>query len=692
MRLWRSFRLFVGSHKKGLLVTLGVVVGLYLLLNASFYALSTNEDVCNSCHFIEPFYRSWTHSSHEGVDCISCHELGFGYFTSALFKTATGLYNPRPIAEVRDESCLQSGCHELEVVHRTTGFRQDIAFDHRTHLQQLRRGERLRCTSCHTADREGGTHFTTREETCYICHFKGAEEGKSVTECATCHTAPAKEVEHAGFRFDHKAYVDLGVSCEECHVRITRGTAGVDPNRCHDCHTERMGSFNDFTLIHDTHVTEHGISCFSCHSEIEHGAVEFIKVLDVKCESCHTELHSLQKQMYMGVGSRGLGDTPSRMFAAKVSCEGCHTSSTGEAGAAPGSRRRADEYEAKRKACVRCHGPGYDKMLDDWMRETKTALDFIAPLEKRAREVLASLDSSSPETQGAAEFLRDALHNIDLARRGEGAHNVEYAVHLISTSLDQITLAFRQLGKSVPSRRLPAVLIKPDGYCTSLCHNRLDTHGIEFFAEMEIDFDHEAHGHVSCTRCHSAQKHKQKVISKGECMSCHHSEEGQGYGVGCVDCHSAETGLYEGSVRVAGVDLEPDVMAESDVSCSDCHQAEAGGETLQTILRRCNDCHEEYEVEPLPVDDEFLEKQVALRRSSDRLIVALERQRVAVQNLDRRGQATSEMTRLLNEASDDLDVVLRGRFHHNFAAAEVILDRVAELLRQLEKLTAAGTR
>ena len=77
---------------------------------------------------------------------------------------------------------------------------------------------------------------------------------------------------------------------------------------------------------------------------------------------------------------------------------------------------------------------------------------------------------------------------------------------------------------------------------------------------------------------------------------------------------------------------------------------------------------------------------------AESLIVALERQRVAVQNLDRRGQATSEMTRLLNEASDDLDVVLRGRFHHNFAAAEVILDRVAELLRQLEKLTAAGTR
>ena len=515
--------------------------------------------------------------------------------------------------------------------------------------------------------------------TCYLCHFKGAEQGRSVTECSTCHTAPAAEVEHSGFRFQHSAYVKLGVSCEECHVRITRGDADVDPDRCNDCHNEHLEGYNNFALIHDTHVSERGISCFRCHGEIEHGSVEFISVLDVQCQNCHTELHSEQKQLYMGVGGRGLADVPSRMFAARVGCEGCHTSGQGPA--------QSESLESKRQSCARCHEAGYDLMLDDWMREMRTALDYVTPLEGRARSVLASIGEPTTENEAAAEFLNDALHNIELARKGVGAHNVEYAVKMLSAGVDQITFAHQQIGRELRLGNLPAVLVKPDGYCTSLCHNRLATHGVEFFEEMEIDFDHDAHEHISCTRCHSALKHKEQVISKTECMNCHHTEEGREFGVACEDCHSAEFALYTGRLRLAGVDIEPDVMAESDVSCLDCHHVSAQGETLQAILGRCNDCHEEWEVEPLPVDDDFLASEVALRQLSDRLLVELEQQRVLVDDANRRGIDTSRMVRLLSGASDDLDAVLRGRFHHNFTASEAILRRVETLLAELKGLT-----
>jgi nitrate/TMAO reductase-like tetraheme cytochrome c subunit len=691
MSWWRSLRLFLRAHRRGILITLGIVVGLYLLLNTAFMAVSTNEAACTACHNMAPYHRSWERSTHAGVACVRCHQLGFGYFTSALFKYAGGFYNPRAIARVPNEVCLQGDCHELEVVERATGFRQAVAFDHSAHLGELRRGERLWCTSCHSSDIIGSAHFSTHEQTCYICHFKGAEEGRSITPCDTCHTEPLEEVSHAGFTFDHKAYVKLGISCNECHVKIISGDAGVEPERCHDCHPERMDRFNDFSFMHDKHVAERGVSCFRCHSRIEHRSVELLRSLDVRCESCHSELHAPQKQLYMGVGGRGLPDVPSRMFAAKVSCEGCHVGpGPGTAGA---DAQKTAGYQSKRQACVRCHGEHYDEMLDYWTAAMKSALDYIIPLEERARRLLEGLDEKDQATKEAADNLRFALHNIDLVRRGAGAHNVEYAVRLLGRGQGQIVVAGDQLNQRIAAGRLPEVLRPPDGYCMTLCHSRVARPGDVFYSEMQVDFSHGSHNDLNCTRCHSAQKHKQKVISTQGCMLCHHSEEGQTeYGVDCADCHSAEAAFYRGTQRIEGLRFRPDSMS-ADVGCVDCHvftideqTGQAGAETLQQILGHCNSCHRELEVEPLPVDDYFLEQELALRRRSDSLTVRAERSRSELSSLERAGKAGGEMRKLFGEIDQGLQLVLRGRPHHNVSAAVLVLGYVEERLSRLERL------
>lgn len=693
MSWWRSLRLFLRAHRKGILITVGVIVGFYLLLNTAFMAVSSNENVCISCHNMVPYHRTWQRSTHSGVPCVRCHNLGFGYFTGALAKYTTGFYNPRALARVPNEACLQSDCHRLEVVARATGFRQTVAFDHSSHLGELRRGERLWCTSCHSSDVAGGTHFTTHEQTCYICHFKGAETGRSVTECDTCHTEPLEEVEHGGFRFSHGAYVSLGVGCDECHVRIISGDATVEPGRCHDCHPERMGRFDDFFFMHDRHVTERGISCFRCHGEIEHRSVELLRSLDVSCRNCHSELHGHQKQMYMGVGGRGLPDVPSRMFAAKVSCEGCHVKPGGGAGVEGGSA--ADSYEAKRRSCVRCHGKDepWDEMLDDWTREMKAALDYMAPLEQRARRLLDGLDDSEVRYREAAGNLRFALHNINLVRRGIGVHNVEYAVRLLNRGRGQIMIAGEQLQQSIPAGRAPAVLRQPDGYCMSLCHNTVNTPDDVFYQEMQIDFSHLSHEDLDCTNCHSAQKHKQRVISTQGCMQCHHSEEGRTeYGVECNDCHSTEASLYRGAVRVSGVKVRPDSMA-ADVDCVDCHVFQVNTETgrvesesLRQILERCNACHQEAEIEPLLVDKYFLENEVSLRRLGDRLVVRFRQQNSAVERLRRAGLESSEIRQLAGEVDHGLNLVLGGRPHHNIEAAKLILETMEDKMNRLQSL------
>ena len=65
--------------------------------------------------------------------------------------------------------------------------------------------------------------------------------------------------------------------------------------------------------------------------------------------------------MYMGLGGFGLVDVPSRMFAAKGSCEGCHLQQT--ATGINGSTGFASSHESRRQSCVRCHEAGYDAML-----------------------------------------------------------------------------------------------------------------------------------------------------------------------------------------------------------------------------------------------------------------------------------------------------------------------------------------
>ncbi len=66
------------------------------------------------------------------------------------------------------------------------------------------------------------------------------------------------------------------------------------------------------------------VDCQECHAPIQHGKVELVEPLEVRCESCHIRQHNLRKLMYIGTGGKLVPDLPSRMFAAQVSCTGCH--------------------------------------------------------------------------------------------------------------------------------------------------------------------------------------------------------------------------------------------------------------------------------------------------------------------------------------------------------------------------------
>jgi hypothetical protein len=663
------------AHWKGLLLFPLAVVVVILTVNLAYYGLSRQAKSCTVCHYMQPYYDQWASSTHNEVTCVRCHPYSLTFFTVITLKYWTGTYNPRPRAEVDDATCLQSGCHDMQLLQPSLVFAEDIAFSHEDHLGELRRGKKLRCTSCHSRIVQG-EHIAVTERVCFLCHFKGAKVGQSITGCPSCHGTPKQIVEHEGFSFAHGTYIDVGVSCDQCHIEVTRGDGAVPMSRCHDCHVERVERYEDSKFIHDVHVETHAIDCFKCHDDINHGAVQMIRALEVKCENCHQSLHSTEKQMYMGVGGKGTADTPSRMFSAQVACDGCHTQLVADGGVTFTQSNR----EAQRRSCLSCHGTGYDRMLDDWISISSKMLKQLKPSLDRARKAVERARQQGRTLRKQEEWLDEAEYNYNFVARGRAAHNVEYAVKLMKVAAQRVDQIFNSL--RVPARVPKGKLLgTPDGYCTVLCHSRL---GLPDTVKYELmEFPHDLHARdieIACTTCHSPEKHKMQIITVSECMSCHHEEQD----IDCGHCHPAQKALYTGQVEASGVEALPDIMAEAEVECVGCHDLTAEGPTFERVEEACNDCHGEGYREML------VEWYNSLQESSTRVILLLNQIEEALNEVPPGTPKAAQVKRLFEEARQNYQIVDKGKGTHNPTLSEELLQAAEERLLEARELLGLG--
>src|SRR3954469_15857813 len=88
--------------------------------------VTSQSSFCNSCHIMGSYYQSWQAGTHSQVDCVKCHiPPGTGNFihpklnglrqvVHALLSRTSG----KPSADVHDQSCLRSGCHNVETVRK----------------------------------------------------------------------------------------------------------------------------------------------------------------------------------------------------------------------------------------------------------------------------------------------------------------------------------------------------------------------------------------------------------------------------------------------------------------------------------------------------------------------------------------------------------------------------------------------
>jgi hypothetical protein len=523
-----------------------------------------------------PYYDSWVTSSHAHIPCVDCHippgltaTVRKKYeAVSMVARYFTGTYGTNPWAEVDDEACLR--CHERRLLAGKEIF-GEVLFDHSPHLAEVRRGMRLRCTSCHSQIVQG-SHITVTSSTCILCHFKDQQSNTGTARCDLCHGVPRDVVDADGLAFDHADVLRFGMACDACHHSASGEGGTVPKARCFICHNdpERLAEYDDGLLMHQTHVTDHKVDCANCHREIDHVAPRHIEVAQTECSTCHGSGHSPQRDLYAGLGGKGVPPMPDYMYSAGVRCEGCHLDLGDE-----GEIRAAGEI-----SCMSCHGPAYRKVYLGW-RET---------IERRTTALRRQLQATARLVPGPpSDVFIDARSNLELVERGRGIHNFRYSLTLLDAAHGQINEAREELGaRSLP---LPWAEAPYESACLD-CHRGIEERAVTSFGRR---FPHESHvvtQGIDCEQCHASHEERRDhgatalLLGRDDCATCHHSPSDDR---GCIDCHggvleetfSTELGEFNHALHVQDLELD----------CASCHGEPPGG-SLPADREACAMCHE----------------------------------------------------------------------------------------------------
>jgi len=438
------------------------VLGAFLFLVVAFTGFAavytSRPSFCHSCHIMEPYYQSWKHSTHSQVTCIKCHfSPGFGEEIRGklaglvqLSKYVTSNEGPRPAAEVSDASCLRSGCHETRLLSGRVEF-QGIHFDHTPHLKKMRRGKKLRCTSCH-GQADPSTHISVTLSTCFLCHFKDEHLNEGLGTCTRCHQIPAREYDlGGGTLFDHNLAYERGVDCANCHSDVIRGNGNVPRERCSVCHNREndLKRIDDHVFLHQMHVTDHKIDCLECHLTIEHSIdQENIEHAASNCALCHPDHHREQVNMLRGVGAETIASMPSGMISARIRCPSCHRK---EEVSATGTVLK----EATTASCAECHDKSAVTKLWSMHETLRASLDGIAVRIANAQSRLDVADLAPDRTIALKKQLAKIQHDLAFLRVGNDIHNIHYANTLTRAIEEKLSSIFRALEIGTRKVNLP---------------------------------------------------------------------------------------------------------------------------------------------------------------------------------------------------------------------------------------------
>jgi nitrate/TMAO reductase-like tetraheme cytochrome c subunit len=418
-----------------LLVFIAIVLGAWSVKEITESALFCGS----SCHIMRPYYEDWKTSAHASVPCVDCHlepsdEQQFVPQFKAVTQVASYLtrtYGEHRRAEINDTNCLKEECHSRRLLDGRVTFGGNIRFDHTPHLQQLKRGKILRCTTCHSRVAMG-KHVTVVNDACFICHFKNGGREAATSDCLLCHNMEENDGSALPDGFDHRPLRERGAPCISCHQTVTRGNGQLKPESCRECHILSMyDALNEpVELLHRVHVTDHKVECTLCHEPIQHSIPDESSAGTLYCGSCHEDKHKGILDMFKGTGAKGIAPLPSPMRKAHVGCSGCHIVPDPAGGM--GAAFTGMNMIAIQAACQSCHPSSYSDKVEQWNRDISTAL-FQAESALQTTESRLSVESyGDTDTRRTMENIR---HNILFVQNSAPIHNRDYAVQILEKAI-----------------------------------------------------------------------------------------------------------------------------------------------------------------------------------------------------------------------------------------------------------------
>jgi nitrate/TMAO reductase-like tetraheme cytochrome c subunit len=592
--------------------TVLIALGILLVVFVASVQLTSTSKFCSACHYMKPFYQSWQASAHGKIECKVCHyPPGIRNTLKAKMEGLvmvgrywTKLYlKSKPWAEIQDESCLQKGCHDKRLLEGPVQFKT-VAFDHKAHFADLKRGKQLRCTSCHSQIVQG-QHITVTEGSCFICHFKKTENFPTVSACANCHKKDYLVSDKS--RYNHQVVYDKAFACDKCHSQVVIGDGIVPRENCYKCHfeKERLDQYDNTNLIHTNHIAKNKIECTQCHLAIQHKIVKDVETI-ADCKTCHTGAHQAQRILYTGVGGKGVDHPmPNVMLEKGLSCKGCHMfhEETG------GRLVKSEISISGDQACESCHGTGFRNILKSWEASTAAKLAAINAIYQQA---LQEVRKAAPDKQKtAAATLDEASFNIDVVDRGKSVHNISYAQELLHASLDKIEQALAVAGSAYKPDRTSFKEQKTPNACLN-CHQGIDETTAPAFGMSFPHKKHVAAQDLACEKCHSnAKRHGEIIAPKSYCTSCHHKDPQKE----CTACHTLQQTIYRGGM-IGETKIAKDVMAEAETDCKTCH-VDKQKAIIRPTSAPCVECHDK------TFDKTFADWREGFRKKREEVRIAL---------------------------------------------------------------------
>jgi nitrate/TMAO reductase-like tetraheme cytochrome c subunit len=552
-------RLRIWARAAVVVLVIGLPAGAVLVFGA--FQVSSQPGFCGSCHIMRPYYDSWLTSTHNDVGCVECHippgiesELRKKYEALSMVVTYfTGTYSTNPWAEVDDQSCLRSGCHAKRLLLGRELYR-GVLFDHQPHLTEMRRSKQLRCTSCHSQIVQG-SHITVTATSCILCHFKDTPPDTGTARCTLCHSVPAHTITTAGLSFDHGDVQRFDMNCMDCHEGVVKGEGDVPRERCLTCHNQpdRLQRYDETELMHRMHVTDHKVECLHCHIEIQHAVPDREVAVGAPCRSCHSPAagHAAVRDLYRGIGAKGVTPSPAAMYLAGIRCEACH------------NRARGDHQAADEVSCMACHGPKYLKIYRSWQAGLRDRVEGMSRQLEEARAVLEQRDAP------ALAALADTNENLAFLRAARAIHNPGYAVATLEKSHQDVRAALAAAGEeTLPGK--PWTEAPYEATCLR-CHFGVELLSGLAFGEPFPHLPHAVSAGIRCTVCHGEMEaHGTLELEADACADCHErirrpmAEESAD---DCLTCHVADIGPGSESIR-----FPHDKHVASGLDCSLCHE------------------------------------------------------------------------------------------------------------------------